>query len=197
MNKTTEQIIVDIMLHEMGFPESSVWLRDENKVIPKDDALYMMVGMIGAPQVIGAIGRTEPYTPPAPAPQIEVLKEIQEMTTQENIQIDLFSRSDEARMRRAEPILALRSIYSQQMQELYRFKIFALPSSFVNTSSAEGGSQIKRFSITMACHVWYRKEKIPTGYDYYDDFDTRVDDEKTIGTENGIIEFNAPADYED
>ena len=93
-------------------------------------------------------------------------------------------------------VAAMQSFYSQQQQELNNFKIFRIPQSFLNTSSAEGGSNINRFSITVPCFVWYRKDTIlnsPLG-DYYDDFTTRVDDEQTIGTDTPIAEFEITPD---
>ena len=76
------------------------------------------------------------------------------------------------------------------------FKIMRLPNSFINSSVAEGGSQLNRYSITVGCMVLYEKIKIlnPDNGDYYDDFDTRVDDEKTIGEIDGLIEFNITGD---
>ena len=120
--------------------------------------------------------------------------ETNEVQARETIQIDILSRSNDALMRNWEIIAALKSIFSQQTQEANDFKIFRIPQSFVNTSSAEGGSQLNRYTLTFPAFVWYRKAKVLTnaginGGDYYDDFRQRVDDEKSIGTTVPIIQF--------
>ena len=110
---------------------------------------------------------------------------------QENIQIDVVSRSNDALTRTWEVIAAMNSIYSQQQQELNNFKIFRLPRSFVNASYAEGGSQLNRYTLLIPCMVWYRKDMVissPLG-DYFNDFTTRTDDDKTIGTTTPIAQF--------
>lgn len=182
MQREIEKIIRDIILNEITVDAANVWIQDQNKVIPPDDdKLFVVVGMVDA-RPISNINRTEP-TPTG-------MNEIQITTQLENIQIDLFSRDNKARVARAEVQMAMQSIFAQQKMEEYDFKIFRIPASFINSSEAEGTSQLNRFSIVIPCHVWYRKEKAVSSTNYYDDFDTRVDDENTIGQPNGLIEFN-------
>ena len=109
----------------------------------------------------------------------------------EQIQIDILSRSNDAITRNWEVIAALKSLYAVQQMELNDFKIAKLPLRFFNTSSAEGGYQLNRYTLTFGAFVWYRKTKVlsDTGGLYYDDFTTRVDDEKTIGTNTPLIQF--------
>lgn len=177
----------------MNLSASQIVVRDMNFKIPQDQKVYVIVGMID----------TTVYA--APAPQIktvmigsdeEEIWEIQEAQMNEYIQVDILSRSNQAILRKNELILALNSIYSKQKQEEFNFKMGRLPRSFVNSSYAEGGSQLNRFSLSFSCMTWYRKEKLlsATGGDYYDKFKTRVDDEQTLGTEQGIIEFEIPAE---
>ncbi|TDE17713.1 hypothetical protein [Dyadobacter psychrotolerans] len=185
MNSLAEQIIINILTAEMGLTADQIWIRDQNKVMPKDKKLYVIVGMVDSQPF--SITR-ETYSVPAG------MMEVQKVITRENIQIDILSRDTSAILRRYEILAALKSIYSQQQQELNSFKIYGLPMSFVNSSDAEGSSQLNRFSVVIPCHIWYRKEKLLTGYDYYNDFDTRVDDDKSIETPTGIIEFNITED---
>ena len=75
--------------------------------------------------------------------------EIQETVINDNIQIDITSRNNEARLRRFEVVTALHSIRAQEYQDLYNFRIFQIPSSFVNTNNIEGGYRIYRYTITV------------------------------------------------
>lgn len=183
MQREIEKIIRDIILNEIAVDAENVWIQDQNKVIPPDDnKLFIVVGMVDA-RPISNVNRAVPVDGGG-------MTEVQITTQLENIQIDLFSRDNKARVTRAEVQMAMQSIFAQQKMEEFDFKIFRIPASFVNSSEAEGTSQLNRFSIVIPCHVWYRKEKAVSSTNYYDDFDTRVDDENTIGQPDGLIEFN-------
>ena len=207
MNLLSSQYIVDIINEEMDMPTGSVWLRDQNPQIPNDNGLYIVVGIVSS-RVMSA----ETRMIPAPEPNestwdqpgqtwdeagqnwdqpYQVQTQISEAVVQEMVQIDVLSRAMTALQRNWEVIAAMNSFYSQQQQELQNFKIFRIPQNWINTSSAEGGSILNRYTITFPCFVWYRKQKVLTanGGDYYDDFTTRVDDSSTIGTESPLIEF--------
>lgn len=188
MNLLAEQIIVDVLAKQLSLATDRVFVRDQNLKLKPDDGIYIVVGMVGE-QPIGVANSIETTE--------STIKEVQQVVTQEMVQIDILSRSNAAILRRWEIFAALSSVYCVQKQEENAFKIFKIPSSFANTSGTEGGSNLNKFSITVACHVWYRKENILSAakkYDYYDDFNTRVDDEKTIGTPHGIIEFEIIGD---
>lgn len=191
MNSLAEQIIIDILKQEMGLENERIWVRDQNRKIGYDTGIYVTAGMVDE-TILSAIKYTEEYEippiPPATDPTIG-LRQVTQVVSRENVQIDIFSRDNSAILRRWEIVAAMNSYYSSQKQEENTFKIFRTPSNFVNTSGAEGGSNINRYSIVMACHVWYNKtNELPT-YDYYDDFKTRVDDANTIDQDNGLIEF--------
>lgn len=186
MNSLTAQILVDIINHEMAMPKNTVWVRDQNVKIPNDQGLYIIVGFVnGFPMANTAYMQTEIVNDLAEEHQIC------QVQVQENIQIDVLSRSNDALTRNWEVIAALQSFYSQQQQEANNFKIFRIPRAYVNASFAEGGSQLNRYSITVPCFVWYRKDSLISSQlgDYYDDFTQRVDDENTIGEPQGLIEF--------
>lgn len=191
MDKLTAQIFVEILNQEMQMPPNSVWIRDQNRLIPNDDGLYIVVGFINSPQVIGNVTSMVTET----VDDVETQHQISEVQLLEIIQIDVLSRSNSALRRNWEVIAALQSFYSQQQQELHNFKIFRIPRNFLNTSAAEGGSTLNRYSLNIAAMVWYRKDTLlnsPLG-DYYDDFETRADDKETIGTDTPLFEFeNTP-----
>lgn len=185
MMDEVEKIFVDIINHEIDVNPANVWIQSQNVKIPTDpDKLFVAIGMVDA-QVIANNNTVE-------TPDENTINEVQEIVQRENIQIDIFSRDNKARTMRWEIQTALKSIFSQQQQEKNNFRIFRIPTSFVNSSEVEGTSELNRFSIVIPCHVWYRKVKTlsDTSSEYYDDFSTRVDDEQTIGQPNGLIEFN-------
>lgn len=191
MRILADQIIVDIIQKELGLDEKNVFIRDQNVKIPADPGLYVTVGMVDATP-ISSQTEMESVIVPGSDPVAYDQVEVNRAQVRENIQIDVFSRSNAAITRRWEVLAALRSIYSIQQQEAEQFKIARLPTTFVNSSSAEGGSQLNRYSLIFPCLVWYKKSKSlePDSGKYYDDFNTRVDDAKSITTDEGLIEFN-------
>jgi hypothetical protein len=216
MNYLTEQVFVNIINKQMAMPANSVWIGNQNRKIPNDDGLYIAVTMVDAQVMSSTVSQIQVDVTPSDVvtdwdtpgatwdevgqtwdqPKVYQQRELSQVIQRENIQIDLFSRSNYGLSRRWEVVAAVQSIYGQQQQEANYCKIFRIPRSFINTSSAEGGSMLNRYSITIPCFVWYSKTRVLTedGYDYYDDFTTRVDDENSIGTANGIIEFRITGD---
>lgn len=178
MDSLASQVIVDILKTEMVLDSQAIWLREQNKVIPNDQKMYIAVGLVSA-HTLSNITELKKISD-----AVEV--EVNHVQQKEAIQIDIFSYDNEALLRNWEVIAALQSFYSQRRQEENNFKIFRIPQSFLDTSATEGGSTLKKYSITINCLVWYRKQK---SGDYFDSFRTRVDDEATIGTDDPMAEF--------
>ena len=194
MNSLTEQIIINILAQEMDLTPSGesadIWIRNQNRKIPNSDGLFIVVGMVDA-QTISSTSETIPTD--------DGMNEIQKVILSENIQIDMYSRDNSALSRRWEILAALKSVFAQQKQEENYFTIYKIPRNFLNISDSEGGSRLNRFSLTFPCQVWYRKIKplVIPDKDYYNDFDTRVDDAETIDQETGLIEFNISEELEE
>lgn len=186
MNNPIEQHIVGILAHELAdvsdLRSDDIYIANQNKKITNNEAVYISVGVSSAMP----ISVSTRYVPDE-----DGMQEVQESVVREDVQIDMFSASNTPYKLRGRLLMALQSVYAQNVATANSFRIFKIPTNFVNTSGAEGGSNINRYTITVAVHVIYRKTvQLPDGeYGYYDEFSTRVDDEKSIGTDNGIIEF--------
>lgn len=192
MDSLASQLIIDILTEEMQLDSQQIWIRDQNVKIPESKGLFLIVGMVSTPAIISNVTSMIEVEVAGGTAQYQR----SEVQAREDIMIDIMSRSNAAILRNWEITAALQSFYSQQVQEKNYFKIFRQPIGIVNTSGAEGGSNINRFSITVAAFVWYKKDKLlnsPLG-DYYDEFGTRVDDDNTIGTNNPIAEFEFTPD---
>lgn len=190
MDSLASQILVDIIATRMELDTQSVWVRNQNRKIPQGDGVYIAVGQIGW-KVYGN-NREEVSTEipqPSPSPAIQTLTEVITINAQEMIQIDIMSRNNDALMRQWEILAALNSTYSVQQQEKNSFRIATIPMGFIDSSFAEGGSTLNRFTITIACNVWYKSTQLLSQGDIYDSFGTRVDDAKSIETDEGIVEF--------
>jgi len=182
MNTEVEKLIVDIIATEMSIDSQNIWIGSQNIEIPNTEDLFIIVSMIDT-KVISNRNTTETTE--------TTITEYQEVLTRENIQIDIMSSTNEARQKRVNIIMALKSITSQQSQEANNFRIYRIPSSFVNSTEAEGGSQLNKYSIVIPVMCWYRKSAVLSSStsDYFDTFTTRADMEDTIGETEGAIEF--------
>lgn len=183
MQSLAAQFLVNILVNEMALDPSRVWVRNQSVEIPNDQLLFIVVGMVGA-DTIGNV--SELIGTDTDSPQ-----QLSQMVRRERLQVDIVSRNNDALTRNWEVAAAMQSFYAQQVQELNNFKIFRISATLLDVSEAEGGSQLNRYSVVITCHVWYSKTQalLPTYGDYYDDFNTRVDDEQTIGTDTPLIEF--------
>ena len=191
MNSLAAQVIIQILTQEMDIDPSRIWVLDQNRLIPTDQGAFYIVGLIDAHVMQNSV-RMEQET----VGSITAQHQINEVMQCETIQIDMLSRNNDSILRNWEIMAALNSYYAQQQQELNNFRIFPRPMSIMNTSSAEGGSNINRYTITVPCFVWYRKDTVldsPLG-DYYDDFTQKAQDEASIQTSNPLFSFEITPD---
>ena len=86
------------------------------------------------------------------------------------MQIDIYSRNNDARQRYPEVQACLGNTYSEQLQDKYQFRIGKI-SDAVNLSGLDGGSDINRFTIRFNCLTWNKYTKL---VDYYNSFRTQA-----------------------
>jgi hypothetical protein len=98
-----------------------------------------------------------------------VVKEKQSVQSAHTIRIEAMSKNDDARTKKEQIIMALSSQYAQRQCDLNSIRIAEIPSSFIDASGAEGGSQLNRYSIDIVVFATQVNEKVMTG-DYYDTF---------------------------
>lgn len=150
-----EEYIVDIIRTEMELSQNNVWIRAQNRKIPPEtEELYCVVGCVD-------------FLPISSKSRFENEKEVQTVYGRASVQIDLMSRNNLARTRRAELLMALNSYYSKGVQDKYQFRIFELPQNFVNTSGREGGSDINRFTLVIRAMISEDKTKDTAYYDTF------------------------------
>lgn len=196
MIKEIEAIIQDILINELSLPTSyglangkvvpSVYIVAPNISLGTTDKLQIGIQSINT-KIISNHVRS--VFVPSSTGGSDTMTQINEATLNDILQIDISSRNNDARIRRHEVFMALNSYFSKQLQEKYGFRIFGLPSGFMNTSAAEGGTVVYRYSITFQCQYMRVYSRTVTGYDYYKTFpatlqnDGALDDGFTINKE--------------
>lgn len=106
------------------------------------------------------------------------------LNDQRIMQIDVYSRSNEARERFSEVQMALTSTLAEQAQDQYQFRIGKI-SNAINLSGLDGGSDINRYTIRFNVLSWYNKVK---PINYYNSFATEVYNEQGLQAEFNIQE---------
>lgn len=187
-NLTLEQIYVCILQKELCdfVKEENIYIQEQNVKLPNNKETYVAVRMVDAQVKANANNYS--------VDENGVMTEIQQTQQLENIQVDIFGRNRDPLLKRWRIQTALNSLIAKQHQERYNFKVYKIPTVFVNATSVEGGSQFTRFSITIANLVMYERRIEHPDAGCFDKFPTRVDDEETIGQENGLIEFEINED---
>ena len=169
MNKDIESIIVDIIQTELKLPDNygttnrgdiipCVTIYAQNIKLFNTEKLQITVKTLTARDYSNRIE----YIPKDKGGLIEV----QDINQGRMMQIDVYSRNDEARRRFWEVSAALKSTYAAQMQDLYNFKIGTITSD-INLSGLGGGSDVNRYTLTFNVIVHYQKSE---AIDYYDKF---------------------------
>ena len=163
--------MVQIIQNQMNLPAGTIWIASQNRKIPTNsNDLFCVVG-------------TRSFKPISSKSRWISATQQEEQTVygRADVQIDLMSRSNEARERRFEVLMALNSYYSKNLQDANCFRIFELPRDFMNTSGLQGGSDINRFTLIIPAMV--SETKIISA-DYYDTFSGQ------IMTEQETIDLN-------
>ena len=190
MQKEIEKILVDIIKHEMDLPDNygktprgdvipCVIIYGQNIKLFNTDKIQITVKSVSTKDFSN---RSEFIENPDPNPELDgkdAYLEIQDINQSRTIQIDIYSRNNEARQRFHEIAMAMNSVYAQQQMDLYNFKIGTIGNA-VNLSGLDGGSDINRFSYTFNTLIHFQKIK---PVDYYNQFPTEVDDENGLITE--------------
>ena len=158
------KVIADILQTKLGLKAGRVMLYNQKYNIPKDDKIFIMVGEEDNDVYAASTNTMD-------TPDGSGYEERNDVLVRATAVIDVLSAGPEARERKHEVIMALNSIYSQQMQELNSLRIANLPVGFVNTSDLEASQMLNRFTIKF--NILYRKSN-NSSVDYYDKFKTEV-----------------------
>jgi hypothetical protein len=150
-------IIKQILDTEMEMPPNRVWAYNQNNDLPQDSKLFIVLHF-GKRDVIANNSKYINTN--------DGLKEVQSTNVREDIMISLLSKNNEARDRAHEVLMAMRSNYSQQLQEKNHIHI-STTGDIYDASFLEGTSRINRFDVKIKLFKSYEKMK---SVDYYNKF---------------------------
>lgn len=187
MQKEIEKIFVDLIQKSLNLPNNYGQDSDGN-IIPCVTIKAQNIKLFNTPHLQIAIStlnnnvysnRKEYFeiTNKDPNTNEDVTKYFERlmMNEQRTMQIDVYSRNNEARERYTEVQSCLTNTYAEQLMDLYQFRIGKISTSY-NLSGLDGGSDINRYTIRFNCLSWF--EKI-NEIDYYDTFRTTAQADAT------------------
>lgn len=176
MNKEIEKIFVDLVQTSLDLPDN--WgLDSQGNEIPCVIIKSQNIKLFNTPNLQITISTLQNRTF---SNRKEYREEVVEDVTtyyedvyineDRTMQIDIYSKNNDARIRYPEVQACLNSTYAEQLQDKYQFRISKI-SDAVNLSGLDGGSDINRYTIRFNCMSWnkYTKE-----VDYYQSFRTQA-----------------------
>ena len=192
MQKSVEKIIVDLVQKELNLPNN--WGLDaQGNEIPCVMIKSQNIKLFNTPNIQITIStlRNRLFSNRLEHRQ-EVIEDVTKyyediyINEDRTMQIDVYSKNNDARDRFPEVQACLGSTYAEQLQDKYQFRIGKI-SDAVNLSGLDGGSEINRFTIRFQCLTWskYTKE-----VEYYQSFRTQARDTNTDIFADFTIENN-------
>jgi hypothetical protein len=156
------QLFCDILATEMSLSADRVYLWDQKLFQPKDSGLYIAVGVVSC----------KPFS--------NITREVNGTEEQSTnflavLDINIMSKGSDARDRKEEIVMALKSNYARQQQEAGAFSIATIPTGFVNLSQEDGAAIPYRFTISVQVQYSVTKTKAIPFYDSFDPIDLYVD----------------------
>ena len=192
MQKEIEKIFVDLIQQSLNLPDN-YGFDQEGNVIPCVTIRAQNIKLFNTPHIQITVSTANTNVFSNRKEYFERVKgnktvycERLMINEQRVMQIDVYSRNNEARERFWEVQAALGSTLAEQLANKYQFRIGKISNSF-NTSGLEGGSDINRFTIRFNCLSW--QEKI-NEVDYYNSFRTQARNTNTNIFADFTIENN-------
>jgi hypothetical protein len=167
------EIVGQVLLSEMELNPGQVMFTNNKFEIPTV-GLYIVISYVGPGKIISNVNQWQDAGAAG-------LNEVQSLTMLQMLQIDILGYStdptDQAnnpRLRKEEIAMALRSAFSQGMQEQYQMQIARQPGPFLDTSFLEETKMITRYTTTIVTTSVYQKTKTQP---FFNAFETKVYDD--------------------
>ena len=198
MQKEIEKIFVDLIQQSLNLPDN-YGTDAQGNIIPCVTIKAQNIKLFNTPHIQITVSTAsnnvfsnrkeyfeETVTDPDTQTETTTYYERLMLNEQRVMQIDVYSRNNEARERFWEIQAALTSNYAEQLADKYQFRIGKISNSF-NLSGLDGGSDINRFTIRFNCLSW--QEKV-NAVDYYNSFRTQARNTNTNIFADFTIENN-------
>jgi len=162
------KIIADILVAQLGLEAGQIMLTNQKWEIPETPGLFVAISYVSGK----VVGNTN-YSVASDAG----MTEMQQLLMLYDIQIDLMSYDDAARVKKELAYMGLMSVASEQIQEQYNVQVARNPLPFQDVSMLEETGRLNRY--TTSIRVWQLITNQNTNVPYYSDFSQAVPPETT------------------
>jgi hypothetical protein len=152
---TPDLLMADIISHCLDIPEERVVLYSQNFDLPSDNDLFCII-VGGTNFVLSSVTNFDPDTN----------EEIQTATIFRNLNIELYSKNDDAKNKTHEIAMAIGSYYGQRVQEDNHIAIWR-NGQILDLTYIEGSSSLHRFRVPVIISYVETKR---TPADYFEHF---------------------------
>jgi hypothetical protein len=153
------KIIGDILQSELTLNPGQVMDTNQKYEIPTN-GLYIACSYVGPAKVIASMSEWADDGAGG-------ITELQSITMLHLIQIDIMSFANDARMRKEEIVMALRSFFAQSQMETYNMQIARQPGPLMDTSYLEETKMITRYTTTIITSSVNQKQKPASSYNSF------------------------------
>ena len=157
MNNSTFDILKQIIDKQMNMPKGRVWAYNGTQDMPQDSGLFIVLSFMER----NPYGNNSRYESTQNG-----YRERQSVYVAEDILISLISKNTDARDRVFEVPMALKSAYSQYIQDKNHLHIASI-GQVMDSSFMESTARLNRFDVT--CRVIRTYEQV-IDIDYFDKF---------------------------
>jgi hypothetical protein len=157
------KIIKDILTAQLNLAPGQILLSNQKWEIPETQGLYVVISYVSGK----VIANSNVVLPTSGG-----MQEIQSLLMLYEIQIDLMSYDDAARVMKELAYMGLMSVASEQLQEQYSVQIARNPAPFQDVSMLEETARLNRYTTTIAVTQLITNTVLNTPY--YSDFSRAV-----------------------
>lgn len=161
--REVSKVVMDVLQLELGLDADHCLLGNQKWNIPNDKRLFVVV----FDTVVGRTGACDFLDTDPASPYVGL--ETQQLNALHDCRVEMMSFDDEARVRKEEIVLALQSIYAQQLMGKY-FMGIGRPQDPVDASETEATARLFKFISHVNVTCLHQKVKAPPGAGYYDEF---------------------------
>lgn len=148
------KVLADLLVKELPISSDRIFIYNDGRPLPKDSGLYIVLSING----------TEVFRNTSKVKESTNYTEIQDQNYKQNIIVSVISRDSSARTMANNVVMALSSIYSQQLQEKYACHIARI-SNITDVSFLEKTDMLTRMDVLVHVLSWKQLTKT---VDYYE-----------------------------